>query len=108
MYGTIQNNTMISPAKLVKKADSVQSRRGRFDAKYIKFETGAIWWAQAIKLVLGLIPMLLIKSLLKAPLTSLIGVSYIADGVRYLILVLFAGCVWPLTFKFFSKLGTKK
>lgn len=77
------------------------------DNKFINFETEAVWWAQIIKLLLGVVPILLIKSLLKAPLYALCGGSYIADGIRYFLIVVFAGCVWPLTFKFFKKISTK-
>lgn len=77
------------------------------DNKYIKFETKATFWAQALKYILGLIPLLAIKEGLRAPLNALFGGSYIADGVRYFLIVLFAGIVWPLTFKWFSKLWQK-
>lgn len=77
------------------------------DEAYTHFDTQAVWWAQVLKLVVGLIPLLLIKSVLKAPMQQLIGNVYIADGVRYFLLTAFAGCVWPLTFKFWSKLGKK-
>lgn len=78
------------------------------DSKYINFSTKASIPAQILKLVLGLIPLLLIKSVLKEPLYSLFNGSFIADFIRYLLLVVFAGCVWPLTFKFFSKIGNKE
>ena len=78
------------------------------DVRYTHFETKAVWWAQALKLVLGLIPLLLIKSVLKNPLYALCGGSYIADGIRYFLIVLFAGCIWPMTFKFWAKLGVNK
>ncbi len=78
------------------------------DERFIKFDTKAVWWAQILKLVLGLLPVLAIKSGLKAPLLALFGGLPLANGVRYLLIVLFAGCVWPLTFKFFAKLGAKK
>ncbi|MBR6764843.1 MAG: phosphatase PAP2 family protein [Clostridia bacterium] len=74
------------------------------DAGYTDFETKAPLWIQAIKLVGGLIPVVLIKSLLKSPLNSLIGVEYVADGIRYFLLCAFAGCIWPMTFKHFLKL----
>ncbi len=73
------------------------------DEKYTHFETKAPILIQTLKLVGGLIPVILIKSLLKAPLNAIIGVDYIADGVRYFILCLFAGCIWPMTFKYFLK-----
>jgi undecaprenyl-diphosphatase len=74
------------------------------DVRYIHFDTKAIWWAQILKLVLGLLPLLIIKSLLKTPLYNLFNGLYVADGVRYFLIVLFAGCIWPATFKFWSRL----
>ncbi len=74
------------------------------DKRYIKFETDGKWYAQVIKLVLGLGGVLIIKALLKTPLNLLFGNEYIGRGVRYFLIVIFAGMVWPLTFKFFSKL----
>ena len=35
------------------------------------------------------------------------GNAAIAGGIRYLLVVLFAGCVWPLTFWWFSRLGRR-
>ena len=73
------------------------------DNKYIHFDTKAVWWAQILKLVLGLLPLLAIKALLKTPLYDLFDGHSIADGVRYFLIVVFAGCIWPMTFKFWSK-----
>ena len=78
------------------------------DVRFTHFETKATLPAQILKLVLGLIPVILIKTFLKAPLIALIDNSYIADGVRYFLLAAFAGCIWPMTFKWFSKLFLKK
>lgn len=78
------------------------------DTRVIRFDTRAVWWAQGLKLVLGLLPLLAIKSGLKAPLTALLGNPSLADGVRYFLIAVFAGCVWPLTFRFFARLGTVK
>lgn len=77
------------------------------DDKFIKFQTDATLPAQILKFIIGLIPLLIIKEGLKAPLSIIFDGSYIADGLRYLLIVLFAGCLWPLTFKFFSKLFKK-
>lgn len=77
------------------------------DTKYIHFPTQAVWWAQIIKVVVGLAILLALKSVLKAPLLALFGGHSIAHGVRYFIVILFAGIVWPMTFKFFAKLGKK-
>lgn len=78
------------------------------DLRFIKFDTKALFWAQVIKFVTGLIPLLLIKEGMRAPLALLCGGSYLADGLRYFLIVIFAGCIWPLTFKWFGKLFIKK
>lgn len=77
------------------------------DTKYVHFHIQAVWWAQIIKVVVGLAILLALKSVLKAPLLALFGGHSVAHGVRYFIVILFAGIVWPMTFKFFAKLGKK-
>ena len=77
------------------------------DTKYIRFQTQAVWWAQIIKVVVGLGILLGLKAVLKAPLLALFGGHNIAHGIRYFIVIIFAGIIWPLTFKFFAKLGKK-
>lgn len=77
------------------------------DRTKIHFVTDAVWWAQIIKVVVGLGITLGIKSGLKAPLLALCGGHAVAHGIRYFITIVFAGIIWPLTFKWFSKLGKK-
>lgn len=77
------------------------------DRHLIKFETSAVWWAQLLKLAGGVAVVMAIRVLLKAPLNALFGTS-IGGGVRYFLVVMAAGILWPLTFGFFSKLGQKK
>ena len=72
------------------------------DEKWLRFKTKAAWWAQLIKVGLGLIFVLAIKSGLKAPLNALIGENF-GRFARYCLIVIFAGIVWPLSFKLFSK-----
>ena len=44
----------------------------------------------------------------RTPLIALLGGNAaVAGGVRYLLVVLFAGCVWPLTFWWFGRLGRR-
>ena len=74
------------------------------DRKFIKFETNARWYVQIIKLAGGLLGVLAIKSGLSAPLTALFGNEFVARAVRYFLIVVFAGTVWPLTFKWFAEL----
>ena len=74
------------------------------DQKYIRFETKAIWWVQLIKVAVGLALVVAIKAGLKAPLIALIGHVGAANAVRYGLMVLFAGAVWPLAFPLLRKL----
>ena len=76
------------------------------DYRYLKFQTDAIWWVQIIKAVLGLGVVLAVKEGLRAPLEALIPV-YPARAVRYFLIVIAAGIVWPATFKWFGKIGKK-
>ncbi len=77
------------------------------DVKFINFDTKAPWYAQIIKIAIGLAAVLGLKSGLSAPLVSLFGNEYIARAVRYFIVVVFAALVWPLTFKFFARMKVK-
>ena len=77
------------------------------DRHYIKFETKAVWWAQILKLAIGVGLVLAVRVGLKAPLNALFGVN-VGAGVRYFLIVLVAGILWPLTFKFWAKLGAKE
>lgn len=76
------------------------------DEKWAHFEVKAIWWAQILKLLGGLVLVLAVKVGLKTPLNALFG-AYFGRSVRYFLLVLVAGCVWPLTFRWFANLGKK-
>ncbi len=79
------------------------------DERFTRFETQAVWWAQAIKLALGLGLVVAVRAGLKAPLYALLGQgSGAADGIRYCLMVLTAGILWPLSFHFFSTLGYGK
>ena len=77
------------------------------DWKFIQFDTRAVWWAQLLKVALGLAIVVGIKSGLKAHLIALMGNAGITNAVRYGLMVVFAGAVWPLTFKFWGKCGKK-
>lgn len=77
------------------------------DENWLKFNTKAIWWAQILKVAGGLGLVLLVKSGLKTPINLLFG-ELIGRSVRYMLIVVTAGILWPLTFRFFSKLGIKE
>ena len=73
------------------------------DIRRTRFDTKAIWWAQIIKVVLGLVITLAIIEGIKAVL----GRSDAVTGLRYFLGVLFAAGLWPMTFGWFGKLGKK-
>ena len=77
------------------------------DVRRLKFDTQAPLAGQVLKLALGFGLLLAIKAGAKAPLRALFANDYLADGIRYFLMVAFAGCIWPLTFRFFKKLGKK-
>lgn len=75
------------------------------DEYHIHFDTKAVWWAQILKLLGGTLIVFAIKEGLRAPLDALFCGSLFARAVRYFVMVVVAGGVWPLTFKWFKKLG---
>ena len=75
------------------------------DEKVSRFPTGGVWYAQAGKIIGGLVLVLLIKEGLKGPLDALCNGHLISRSIRYLLIVLTAGIVWPLSFPWFSRLG---
>ncbi len=77
------------------------------DTKKTDFSTEAPWWGQLIKLVGGVGLVLLVRSVLKAPLNSLCGVN-LGSGIRYFLIVVVAGVLWPMTFRFYQKKKTKE
>ena len=77
------------------------------DQHKIKFQTDAPLLGQIGKLALGSAIAVALKALLKQPLISLFGDEYIARAVRYFVIVVFAGALWPLTFPLWAKVGKK-
>ncbi len=75
------------------------------DRKWTKFETQAIWWAQILKVVGGLLLVVAVKELLKSPLDALFDGHLFARSVRYFLMVVVGGILWPMTFRSFAKLG---
>ena len=78
------------------------------DLKWLKFDTKAVWWVQIIKIVGGLALVLAVKELMRAPLEAILPANTWARMLRYFLMVIMAGSVWPLTFKYFAKLGGKQ
>lgn len=78
------------------------------DTKKLNFPVKAVWWAQIIKVIVGLVLVLAVKEGLRTPLEWIFGGHMTARGVRYLLIVLLAGILWPMTFSWFEKLGKNK
>lgn len=78
------------------------------ERKYIRFSEKAVWWAQLLKLALGLGLVIAVRMLFKAPLLALFGGHDVGNAVRYFLMTLVGGALWPMTFRFFGKLGQKK
>ena len=74
-----------------------------FDNRVLQFPNRAPWWGQAIKLAGGLALVVLVKTVLKAPLLSLCGGHEAAHAIRYFLMVLAAGGLWPMSFRFFER-----
>lgn len=74
-----------------------------FDSKVLQFPTRAPWWGQAVKLLGGLALVVAVKAVLKAPLLALCGGHMAAHALRYFLVVVTAGCLWPMTFRFFER-----
>ncbi|MBR5125561.1 MAG: phosphatase PAP2 family protein [Oscillospiraceae bacterium] len=78
------------------------------EKRFVNFDTHACWWAQILKAVGGFAVVLLVKEGLRAPLEAVFGGHLAARGVRYMLIVVVAGLVWPMTFRKIAELGEKK
>lgn len=76
------------------------------EKKYVRFETKAVWWAQIIKVAAGLGLTLGVKELCYLVFGAVLP-SPVDRAFSYFVMVMFAATVWPLTFKYFSRIGKK-
>jgi undecaprenyl-diphosphatase len=74
-----------------------------FADRKLNFDTKALWWAQILKVVIGLGLVLAVKEGLRAPLEALCNGHLIARSIRYFLIVITAGILWPLSFRFAPK-----
>ena len=77
------------------------------DEKWLHFSVKAVWWAQILKVVIGLGLVLAVKAGMKGMLNEIFG-ELLGRSVRYGLIVIVAGILWPLSFRFFAKLGKKE
>ena len=78
------------------------------DKHKIKWETKANIWAQILKCVCGIILIALTAFAVKQPAKIITGGHFSHYAIRYFVIVVVGGILWPMTFKFWNKLGTKK
>lgn len=79
------------------------------DLKWTSFKTEAVWWVQIIKVVGGLIIVLAVKELTKIPLNALLPdfENTWSRLIRYFLVAVVGGALWPMTFKFWNRLSKK-
>ena len=76
-----------------------------YDDAALHFDVRAPLPGQIAKVALGLALLLALRAGLKAALLALFADALWTNAVRYFLLVVFAGCVWPRTFPRFARLG---
>ena len=74
------------------------------DEKILRFPVKAAWWAQILKVGIGLVLVLIVKEGTKTILGTLCGGHMIARAIRYFLVVIMAGVIWPMTFRWFERL----
>lgn len=73
------------------------------ERRKINFDVRAPWWAQLLKILLGLVLVIALRAGLKPLLSALLGDLGIASAIRYGLMLLFVELVWPLTFPWFAR-----
>ena len=66
-----------------------------------------MWWVQIIKIALGVGSFMLLRILLKQPCNALLGEAA-GGGLRYFLLVVWSGGIYPMLFPLLNKLDRKK
>ena len=70
-----------------------------FEKKYVRFEITSVWWKKIIRVLLGLLLFLGVKSGLKALFALIVPESVWLDGLRYFIMVFLGIAVYPYLFR---------
>ena len=78
------------------------------EKRYVNFPEKAVWWAQLLKIGLGLLAVLAVKEGLRSPLEALFAGHLAARAVRFFLIVVVAGLLGPMTFRFFTNLGKEE
>jgi membrane-associated phospholipid phosphatase len=78
------------------------------DLRVLKFDLKAEWWAQIIKCLVGVALVFALRIGLKPGIALVIKHEGVAGALRYFIIALFGGVVWPSTFRFWARLGNRR
>ena len=73
------------------------------ERKYVRFETDAVWWAQILKVAIGLGIVFALAKLMKYPVSAIFGENSLGHVLRYFVPAVFAFCIWPMAFRWFPK-----
>ena len=76
----------------------MQSSVGIAERRWVKFDTKAVWWMQMVKVAVGLVGVVAIKSGVK----MLLGETMAVDALRYFLLIVWILAIWPMIFMRFS------
>ena len=74
------------------------------ESRWIRFDVKASWWMQALKIILGLGVLLLLKAGIKLVLPE----SIISDFARYFLMVIWVSVAAPLVFRQIARIGGSK
>ncbi len=75
-----------------------------FDTVWLHYEVKGTMKGQLVKLIFGFAIVMAIRLVLKAVLGLFMSDLYLADAIRYFVMVVFAGVIWPMTFNKLNRL----
>jgi hypothetical protein len=78
------------------------------EKKYVNFCERGSWKVQLVKILLGLGVVLAVKEGLRSPLEAIFAGHLAARAVRYFLIVIVAGLLWPMTFRYIQRLDKSK
>lgn len=78
------------------------------DEKKLHFKVEASLPGQILKVLIGLILVLVVKEGARIPLDAFFGGHMIGRAVRYFLIVIVAGILWPISFPLFAHIGNKE
>ena len=78
------------------------------DDRHTHFDTKAVWWAQILKLLIGVALVMGTRLALKPLFAAIFGDHAWTSGLRYFMMAVVGGVLWPMSFGFWGKLGTQE